>query len=112
MTKIAMKILDARLGVEFPLPAPATDASAGIDLRAMLDAPLTLEAGACALIPSGLAIHIGDPGLCAVVLPRSGHGFAWMTSMIARQFSTVAKANDSFIHARFAALRPANSGWP
>lgn len=74
MTKIAMKILDARLGREFPLPAPATEASAGIDLRAMLDAPLTLEAGACALIPSGIAIHIGDPGLCAVVLPRSGLG--------------------------------------
>ena len=74
MTKIAMKILDARLGREFPLPAPATEASAGIDLRAMLDAPLTLEAGACALIPSGIAIHIGDPDLCAVVLPRSGLG--------------------------------------
>ena len=74
MTKIAMKILDARLGREFPLPAPATEASAGIDLRAMLDAPLTLEAGACALIPSGIAIHIDDPGLCAVVLPRSGLG--------------------------------------
>lgn len=74
MTKIAMKILDARLGREFPLPAPATKASAGIDLRAMLDAPLTLEAGACALIPSGIAIHIGDPDLCAVVLPRSGLG--------------------------------------
>lgn len=74
MTKIAMKILDARLGREFPLPARATEASAGIDLRAMLDAPLTLEAGACALIPSGIAIHIDDPGLCAVVLPRSGLG--------------------------------------
>ena len=74
MTKIAMKILDARLGTEFPLPEPATEASAGVDLRAMLDAPLTLEAGASALIPSGIAIHIGDPGLCAVVLPRSGLG--------------------------------------
>lgn len=74
MTKIAMKILDARLGTEFPLPEPATEASAGVDLRAMLDAPLTLEAGASALIASGLAIHIGDPGLCAVVLPRSGLG--------------------------------------
>lgn len=74
MTKIAMKILDVRLGTEFPLPEPATAASAGVDLRAMLDAPLTLEAGASALIPSGIAIHIGDPGLCAVVLPRSGLG--------------------------------------
>jgi dUTP pyrophosphatase len=74
MTTIAMKILDTRLGTEFPLPAPATKASAGIDLRAMLDAPLTLEAGASALIPSGIAIHIGDPSLCAIVLPRSGLG--------------------------------------
>jgi dUTP pyrophosphatase len=74
MTKIAMKVLDARLGNEFPLPAAASAASAGVDLRAMLDSPLTLEAGASALIPSGIAIHIGDPGLCAVVLPRSGLG--------------------------------------
>ncbi len=72
--KIAMKILDARLGTEFPLPEPATEASAGVDLRAMLDAPLDLAPGASALIPSGIAIHIGDPGLCAVVLPRSGLG--------------------------------------
>jgi dUTP pyrophosphatase len=74
MTTIAMKLLDARLGREFPLPAPATEASAGVDLRAMLEAPLTLEAGASALIPSGIAIHIADPGLCAMVLPRSGLG--------------------------------------
>jgi dUTP pyrophosphatase len=74
MTKIAMKVLDARLGSEFPLPAPATAASAGVDLRAMLDDPLTLAAGASALIPSGIAIHIDDPNLCAVVLPRSGLG--------------------------------------
>jgi len=74
MTTIAMKVLDARLGREFPLPAPATAASAGVDLRAMLDAPLILEAGASALIPSGIAIHIDDPRLCAVVLPRSGLG--------------------------------------
>lgn len=74
MTRVAMKILDTRLGSEFPLPAPATDASAGIDLRAMLDAPLTLEAGASALIPSGIAIHLADPHLCALVLPRSGLG--------------------------------------
>lgn len=71
---VELKVLDARLGREFPLPAPATAASAGIDLRAMLDAPLTLAAGASALIPSGIAIHLGDPGLCAVVLPRSGLG--------------------------------------
>ena len=71
---IQLKILDPRLGAEFPLPAPATAASAGIDLRAMLEAPLRLEAGASALIPSGIAIHIEDPGLCALVLPRSGLG--------------------------------------
>ncbi len=74
MSRIAMKVLDTRLGNEFPLPAPATEASAGVDLRAMLDAPLTLEAGASALIPSGIAIHIDDPNLCAIVLPRSGLG--------------------------------------
>ena len=72
--KIALKVLDARLGTEFPLPDYATAASAGLDLRAMLDSPLTLEAGASALIPSGIAIHIEDPALCAVVLPRSGLG--------------------------------------
>ena len=74
MQKIALKVLDPRLGREFPLPDYATLASAGLDLRAMLDAPLTLEGGASALIPSGIAIHIGDPGLCAMVLPRSGLG--------------------------------------
>ena len=71
---IEMRILDPRLGAEFPLPTPATASSAGVDLRAMLDAPLVLQAGASALIPSGIAIHIGDPGLCAIVLPRSGLG--------------------------------------
>ncbi len=74
MQKVALKVLDARLGREFPLPQYATEASAGLDLRAMLDAPLTLEGGASALIPSGIAIHIGNPGLCAMVLPRSGLG--------------------------------------
>jgi len=72
--KVELKVLDARLGREFPLPEYATEASAGLDLRAMVDAPLTLEGGASALIPSGIAIHIGDPGLCAMVLPRSGLG--------------------------------------
>ena len=71
---IELIILDARLGSEFPLPAYATEASAGMDLRAMLDTPLQLEAGACALIPSGIAIHMGDSALCAIVLPRSGLG--------------------------------------
>jgi dUTP pyrophosphatase len=74
MRNIALKVLDPRLGSEFPLPAYATAESAGLDLRAMLDAPLVLEGGASALIPSGIAIHIGDPALCAIVLPRSGLG--------------------------------------
>ena len=72
--KLQMKLLDPRFGGEWPLPAYATDASAGLDLRAALDAPLVLAPGATALVPSGLAIHIADPGLCAVVLPRSGLG--------------------------------------
>ena len=66
--------LDPRYGDEWPLPAYATAGSAGLDLRAALDAPLELAPGDAALVPSGLAIHIGDPGLCAVVLPRSGLG--------------------------------------
>ncbi|MBS0558107.1 MAG: dUTP diphosphatase [Proteobacteria bacterium] len=71
---VELKILDPRLGGEIPLPAPATPGSAGMDLRAVLDAPLTLQAGATALVPAGLAIHIGDPDYCAVILPRSGLG--------------------------------------
>ena len=71
---VDLKILDARLGAEFPLPGYATAQSAGMDLRAMLEAPLTLAPGETALVPSGLAFHIGDAGLCAVVLPRSGLG--------------------------------------
>lgn len=72
--RIEVRILDARLGTEFPLPDYATAASAGMDLRAMITAPMQLAAGASELIPSGLAMHIGDPGVCAVVLPRSGLG--------------------------------------
>jgi len=72
--KIALKILDARLGNELPLPAYATDGAAGLDLRALLDAPLTLEPGATTLIKTGLAIHIADANLAAVILPRSGLG--------------------------------------
>jgi dUTP pyrophosphatase len=71
---LQLKILDARFGGEWPLPAYATEASAGLDLRAALDAPLTLAPGDAALVPSGLSLHIGDPGLCAVILPRSGLG--------------------------------------
>lgn len=71
---LQIKLLDPRFGGEWPLPAYATEASAGLDLRAAIDAPLTLPPGDASLLPSGLAIHIGDPGLCAVVLPRSGLG--------------------------------------
>lgn len=71
---LEVKALDPRFGTEWPLPAYATPASAGLDLRAALDAPLTLAPGDAALVPSGLAIHLADPTLCAVILPRSGLG--------------------------------------
>lgn len=71
---VALRILDPRLGRDYPLPAPATEGSAGVDLRAMLDAPLVLEVGAVRLVPSGLAVHIADPEWAGLVLPRSGRG--------------------------------------
>ena len=71
---LRIRILDARLGNEFPLPTYATHGSAGLDLRALLLEPLRLEPGAAELIPTGLAIHLEDPGLAAMVLPRSGLG--------------------------------------
>ena len=71
---VEVKLLDPRFGDAWPLPAYATEASAGMDLRAALDAPLVLEPGDAALVPSGIALHLGDPTLCAVVLPRSGLG--------------------------------------
>ncbi len=71
---LEVKILDPRFGGEWALPAYATEHSAGLDLRAALEAPLTLQPGDAALVPSGLAIHIADPALCAVILPRSGLG--------------------------------------
>ena len=74
MIDIALKILDPRLGREIPLPSAATPGSAGMDLRAALDVPLTLAPGESALVPSGLAIHIGDPNWCALIVPRSGLG--------------------------------------
>ncbi len=74
MKSIQLKILDSRLGREFPRPDYATGGSAGIDLRACLDQTLTLDPGLCELIPSGMAIHIADPELAAVILPRSGLG--------------------------------------
>ncbi len=74
MQNIQLKILDPRIGTEFPLPAYATPGSAGMDLRACLDTALTIGPGETHLIPTGLAIHIADPKLAAVVLPRSGLG--------------------------------------
>jgi len=74
MLDVELKILDPRLGNAIPLPEAATSGSAGMDLRAALDAPLTLAPGDSALVPSGIAIHIGDPGWCALIVPRSGLG--------------------------------------
>ncbi len=71
---LKIRILDARLGREFPLPAYATAGSAGMDLRACLDAPLALTPGRAELLPTGMAIHLDDPALAAVILPRSGLG--------------------------------------
>ena len=71
---LQVKLLDPRFGDAWPLPAYATEASAGMDLRAAIEAPLTLEPGDAALLPSGISIHVADPGLCAIVLPRSGLG--------------------------------------
>ncbi|KQX98052.1 deoxyuridine 5'-triphosphate nucleotidohydrolase [Rhodanobacter sp. Root480] len=71
---IELKILDPRLGDSIALPEAATAGSAGMDLRAALEQPLTLQPGDSALVPSGIAIHIGDPGWCAVIVPRSGLG--------------------------------------
>jgi deoxyuridine 5'-triphosphate nucleotidohydrolase len=71
---LKVRILDARVGQAFPLPAYATAGSAGMDLRACLDAPVLLEPGQTQLLPTGLAIHLDDPGLAAVILPRSGLG--------------------------------------
>ncbi|WP_417580969.1 dUTP diphosphatase [Nitrincola sp.] len=74
MKKLQVKILDPRIGTSFPLPNYATPGSAGLDLRACLDQALTLQPGQTELIPTGLAIHIEDPQLCAMILPRSGLG--------------------------------------
>jgi dUTP pyrophosphatase len=72
MKSIALKIIDERMRAL--IPAYATPGSAGLDLRACIDAPLTIEAGATVLVPTGLAIHVADPGYCAMILPRSGMG--------------------------------------
>jgi dUTP pyrophosphatase len=71
---LQVRILDPRLGAKFPLPQYATAGSAGLDLRACIDAPLTLEPGQAELVATGLAIHLADPALAAVILPRSGLG--------------------------------------
>ena len=72
--RIQVKILDARIGRDYPLPQHATSGAAGVDLRACVDAPLELPPGSTELIPSGIAIYIADPGYAALVLPRSGLG--------------------------------------
>ena len=74
MRSIQLKILDPRLGAEFPLPEYATEGSAGLDVRACLDGPLDVHPGDTHLLPSGMALHIADPDLAAVLLPRSGLG--------------------------------------
>jgi len=74
LRSIELKILDPRIGDTVPLPHYATEGSAGLDMRACVDDAVTVEPGATTLIPTGLAIHIGDPGLAAVLLPRSGLG--------------------------------------
>ena len=74
MRKIPLKVLDDRIGNQIPLPAHATEGSAGMDLRACIDETITLRPGDTELIPTGIAIHIEDPGLAATILPRSGLG--------------------------------------
>lgn len=74
MKQIDLKILDSRIGTEFPLPAYATEGSAGLDLRALINEPLTVKAGETVLIPTGISIYIADSNLAAVILPRSGLG--------------------------------------
>lgn len=74
MKQIDLKILDKRIGTEFPLPTYATTGSAGLDLRALVEQPLTVEAGQTVLIPTGISVYIADPNLAAVILPRSGLG--------------------------------------
>ena len=72
--RVQLKVLDPRVGNEFPLPEHATEGSAGVDLRACIDAPLEIAPGQTELVPTGMAIHIEDPGLAAMILPRSGLG--------------------------------------
>ncbi|MPY26462.1 dUTP diphosphatase [Shewanella psychropiezotolerans] len=73
-TPIEIKILDSRIGSQYPLPAYATPGSAGMDLRAMIETSIIVEPGETILIPTGISIHVADPGLAAMILPRSGLG--------------------------------------
>ncbi|ARD20709.1 MULTISPECIES: dUTP diphosphatase [Shewanella] len=73
-TPVELKLLDSRIGSEFPLPNYATPGSAGMDLRAMIDTTMVIEPGKTVLIPTGIAVHVADPSLAAVILPRSGLG--------------------------------------
>jgi dUTP pyrophosphatase len=72
--RLEVKILDSRIGQEFPLPHYATEGSAGLDLRAMPNVPLELAPDGCELIPTGMAVHIAEPGIAGMILPRSGLG--------------------------------------
>ncbi|MBK1707643.1 MULTISPECIES: dUTP diphosphatase [Marichromatium] len=72
--RLDVKLLDPRLGRDYPLPQYATTGSAGLDLRAMLEAPLELAPGDAELLPTGMAIHIAEPGVAGMILPRSGLG--------------------------------------
>jgi dUTP pyrophosphatase len=74
MHALQAKILDPRIGTEFPLPQYATPGSAGLDLRAMLEQDIVIKPGETVLIPTGLSVYIGDPNLAALILPRSGMG--------------------------------------
>jgi dUTP pyrophosphatase len=74
LPSMQLRILDSRIGSEYPMPQYATNGSAGVDLRAMLEAPLTLNPGETQLLPTGVAIYIADPGYAALILPRSGLG--------------------------------------
>ena len=74
MKLIELKILDSRIGKSIPMPTYATEGSAGLDMRACIEAPITVEPGETTLVPTGIAIHIADPSLAAVLLPRSGLG--------------------------------------
>ena len=74
MHKVQIKVMDKRIGAEFPLPDYATAGAAGMDLRACLDESIILKPGETQLIPTGIAIYLGDPGLAAMILPRSGLG--------------------------------------